>query len=159
MHAVHVCRLPLAVSLSVLAIATCAAQASAQNRAKIEIVANIPHSGWVGSVAFSPDGASLISAGYDSIKLWAAASGQLLRTFEGHANQGTSLAFSPDGTRLISGSLDHTLRLWDVATGQLIRDFAGHSDEVTSVAISPDGTRVLSGSRDKTSQVVGCGDG
>ncbi len=81
-----------------------------------------------------------------TLKLWDAASGQLIRTFEGHADQVRSVAFSPDGTRVLSGSSDKTLKLWDAASGQLIRTFEGHSDRVTSVAFSPDGTRVLSGS-------------
>ena len=76
-----------------------------------------------------------------TVKLWDAATGQLLRTFEGHADVVNSVAFSPDGTRVLSGSDDKTLKLWDAATGQLLRTFEGHTDEVTSVAFSPDGTR------------------
>ena len=62
-----------------------------------------------------------------TLKLWDAATGQLLRTFEGHTGWVTSVAFSPDGTRVLSGSADNTLKLWDAATGQLLRTFAGHS--------------------------------
>ena len=52
-----------------------------------------------------------------TLKLWDAATGALLRTFEGHSGSVNSVAFSPDGTRLLSGSWDKTLKLWDAATG------------------------------------------
>src|SRR5262249_3247457 len=122
----------------------------AKDRAKIEIVPLVGHSGWVDSVVFSPDGARVFSGSGDSIKLWDTARGTLIRTFAGHSGwSNSSVAFSPDGTRVLSGSQDKTLKLWDTATGALIRTFEGHSGWVFSVAFSPDGTRVLSGSQDK----------
>jgi len=49
-------------------------------------------------VAFSPDGARLLSGGLDySLQLWDTASGKVLRTFEGHSNMVRSVVFSPDG--------------------------------------------------------------
>jgi WD40 repeat protein len=126
------------------------AEAAAQERAKIEIVPNIPHTLGIQAVAVSADGTRVLSSGGDgSVKLWDAATGRLLRTFEGHSRDVRSVAFSPDGRRVLSGS-DNTLKLWDAATGRLIHTFAGHRYRVTSVAFSPDGTRVLSGSGDKT---------
>jgi len=83
---------------------------------------------------FSPDGTRALSGSEDgTLKLWDAASGQLLRTFEGYHNV-YSVAFSPDGTRVLSGgdyesvlgSHADTLKLWDVASGELLRSFAGH---------------------------------
>jgi WD40 repeat protein len=104
------------------------------------------------SVAFSPDGTRVLSGGYErTIKLWDAATGELIRTFKGHSDLVSSVAFSPDGgAHVLSGSRDHTIKLWDAATGTLVRTFEGHSEEVTSVAFSPDGAHVLSGSSDAT---------
>ena len=128
-------------------------QAGAQDRQKIEIVPQLPHSSPVQSVAFSADGARVLSGSFDTTaKLWDAATGVLLRTFEGHSSQVTSVAFSADGARVLSGG-DKTVKLWDAATGALLRTFEGHSSWVTSVAFSADGARVLSGSRDTTAKL------
>jgi hypothetical protein len=111
-------------------------------------------------VAFSPDGARLLSGSWDkTLKLWDAATGRLVRTLAGHSDWVLSVAFSPDGARLLSGSRDNTLKLWDAATGQLVRTFAGHSESVFGVAFSPDGARLLSGSRDTTVRIWNVGTG
>ena len=83
------------------------------------------------------------------MKLWDAATGALLRTFEGHSDWVNSVAFSPDGSRVLSGSYK-TIKLWDAATGALCAPSRGILTAVFSVAFSPDGARVLSGSFDKT---------
>jgi hypothetical protein len=73
-----------------------------------------------------------VSASEDnSLKLWDAATGRLLRTLQGHSKSVTSVAFSPDGRYLVSGSEDNSLKLWDVATGRLLRTLQGHSKSVT----------------------------
>jgi WD40 repeat protein len=120
-----------------------------------ELVPRLDRSAKIDFVLFSPDGARIASGGADkSIKLWDAASGRLLRTFDGHSDTVGSVAFSPDGTRIASGSDDHTIRLWDAASGNLLFTFEGHSSFVQSVAFSPDGTRIASGCW----EALGCGE-
>jgi WD40 repeat protein len=112
------------------------------------------------SVAFSPDGRTLMSAQDNLLRLWDVASGRLLKDIVDHdyvAESSSSssvdvmsVAFSPDGRTVLSGSDDKMLRLWDVASSRLLMTFAGHQERVTSVAFSPDGRSVLSGSNDDT---------
>jgi WD40 repeat protein len=105
----------------------------------------------VWSVAFSPDGRFLLSAGADKVPLLAEArDGGEVRRFVGHRAAGCCCAFLPDGRRVLSGGADRTLRLWDVATGKEVGRLVGHTSGVTCVAVAPDGRRALSGSKDKT---------
>src|SRR5262249_20062296 len=102
-------------------------------------------------VAFSPDGLSMLSGSVDStLRLWDAATGRLLRTFEGHSSIVTSVGCSPDGRSALSGTADQTGKLWDVASGTLLRTFERHLDQVTGVVFSRDGHHAVSVSRDST---------
>ena len=86
----------------------------------------------------------------DTLKLWDLGSGDLIRTFAGHADTVFAVAITPDGRTGLSGSGDQTLKLWDLGSGASIRSFAGHDGLVLSVASAPDGRTALSGSADGT---------
>ena len=67
----------------------------------------------VSSLAFSPDGRTLASAGEGGgLKLWNMASRQLALTLKGHVGSVNGIAFSQDGNILASCGADSTIRLW-----------------------------------------------
>lgn len=112
------------------------------------------HVGVVTSVAFSPDGRRVASAGGDrTVRLWDVATGHEVATLTGHTEEVDCVAFSPDGRRLASGSLDGTLRIWDVTSRRQVMSIPAHTGIVWSVAFSPDGGKVATASDDRTIRV------
>ncbi|GJM32515.1 MAG: hypothetical protein DHS20C18_15160 [Saprospiraceae bacterium] len=95
------------------------------------------------SLAFSPDGSSLLTRSWDkTAKLWSL-DGKIVQSFKGHSDDIFSAAFSPDGQYILTGSADKTARLWTFS-GREVGRF-GHWSYVTSVAFSPDSQRILTG--------------
>ena len=71
--------------------------------------------GQVVSVAFSPDGKSILTGSWDNTaRLWSL-KGITLQAFIGHKNHVSSVAFSPDRKTILTGSEDHTALLWKIA--------------------------------------------
>ena len=109
------------------------------------------NTGYVESVAYSPDGQTLASGSWDgTVRLWDVATGTLRNTLTGHTDDVNSVAFSPDGSTLASGSSDQTIGLWDVATGTLRNTLTENTHRIYSVAFSPDGNTIATASDDGT---------
>ncbi len=109
----------------------------------------IQHSA-VDSVAYSPDGKLLATAGMDMvIRLWDVATGQQIKTFEGHKGWLVWVAFSPDGKRLVSGAFERSAKVWDVESGQVISTINGESVGIGWFAFLPDGKTIAGADGDK----------
>ena len=122
-----------------------------EGAASLPIEINDCHAYIITSVAFAPDGATLLTGSDDGIaRLWDIETGTEIRRFEGHEagilGGVQSVAFAPDGATLLTGGCDGTARLWDIENGAEIRHFKGHGDWIASVAFVPNGARLLAGS-------------
>lgn len=112
------------------------------------------HAGWIGRIAWSPDGRLLASGSDDrTICIWNPTEGALVRVLKGHSDTVFSVAWSPDGSMLASSSDDETVIIWDPREGAQVRRLGGHTSGVVSVTWLPGGQTLASGGGDKTINV------
>lgn len=100
------------------------------------------------SVAFSPDGRRLVSAGPTNVHIWNVGTGdRLLKLDNDDDERYFSVAFSANGRLIAIGSTD-SIKLWDADNGALTHTLRGPDKFSRSVAFSPDSKRLASASND-----------
>jgi WD40 repeat protein/predicted Ser/Thr protein kinase len=104
------------------------------------------------SLAFSPDGSHVASAGEDGVaRIWDSATGAKLAECRGHRSKVLKISYRSDGQRLLTTSADGTVRQWDPTTGrEVVPPYERHTGEVMTAAYSPDGKWIASGGTDRT---------
>ncbi|MEP6519928.1 protein kinase domain-containing protein [Microcoleus vaginatus] len=113
---------------------------------------SLDNKGNVNAIALSPNGQTLVSASFGTIRIWNLKTGGLPRTLNSvHSKKSVkTLAVSPDNSLLASGGDDNNVIIWDLKTGRRIRTIAAHTAAVNAIAFSRDGKTLASGSDDKT---------
>jgi RNA polymerase sigma factor (sigma-70 family) len=107
---------------------------------------HLRHRNCLRSVAFTPDGKLLASAGWDPvIRFWDPQTGKEVRQVLAPEHGVDGIAFARDGKLLAGAGMDGAVLLWDAATGREVRRLEGHRRQVKGIAFSPKGDRLLSG--------------
>ncbi|MBN1485355.1 MAG: WD40 repeat domain-containing protein, partial [Chloroflexia bacterium] len=110
----------------------------------------------VTQVAYSPDGSTLVSGGYNgTLIVWDVASGQALQQLFTPPSMIQDVAIDPSGRLLASAHCAQfdaekfcaqgKVVLWDLQTGEILRELPGHAGFVQSVAFSPQDDLLASG--------------
>jgi WD40 repeat protein len=107
---------------------------------------------WNRSLAWTPDGRQLVSAGTNSdptIRIWNSLTWmQVGKPWKGHTESVYMIALNPTGTLLASASHDYQVRLWRLSDQRTIAIFK-HTNVVDCVTFSMDGKHILSGGADR----------
>jgi WD40 repeat protein len=85
------------------------------------------------------------------VTLWNVATGQIIRTLEGHRGGVHAVTVAPDGKRVASGGdgprresrSPSEVRLWDITTGKLLWMVEGEEGVLRGLAFAPDGKTLV----------------
>jgi WD40 repeat protein len=118
------------------------------------------HSDTVFGVAFSPDGRQLASAAADkTIRVLDVATGELVRSLEGHTHHVLSLDWQDDGQTIASASADQSIKVWNVETGEQRRTISGFSKEITALVFVQTSNQIVTACADGSLRLSNTGDG
>ena len=110
------------------------------------------HRNGVTSLAFFPDGRSLVSASFDySVRVWSIRSGSSkVLPATGSPSVFKCFSFSPNGCYIAAGNVDNSLWIWNLRTHGLVAKWPGHTESALHTEFTPDGKGLITGGSDNT---------
>jgi WD40 repeat protein len=109
------------------------------------------HPGVITTVALSPEGHWLASAGYDSpVIIWDLSRREIDAKLGADSFFTVSMAFSADGSILATGSTDGIVRIWSVGSWILRRAFRAYLNPVRALRFLPGGDVLATADSDCT---------
>lgn len=113
-----------------------------------EPVAQTGHTDDINAIAFSFDGAYMVTGGSDAVAmLWDTATGKKLREFRGHKDTIAYVSMTDNGKQFVTASHDGSVMLWDTASGKASHKFT-HGGRSWHAEISFDGKYVVTSADD-----------
>ena len=92
------------------------------------------HSDTVFDVEFSRDGDKLVTGAADKfVKLFNVATGEHIRSYEGHTNHVLSVAIKCEESTIVSGGADNAIKSWNLTTGEQRRTMTQFTKQVTAL--------------------------
>lgn len=124
-----------------------------------ELFLKTGHSHRINAIAVTADGRLFASGSADNtVKIWDAERGELLRTLAGHVADVFAAAFSPRGEILASAGYDGKIIIWNFESGEIQQTLQAQRQAVTALAFSPDGSLLASAGRDSLVKIWDAGD-
>jgi serine/threonine protein kinase len=99
--------------------------------------------GYIGAIAFSPDGQSLVSGSRNHLLLWDVGSGTCSRFPPEHKGTMGVCEFSRDGRILVTGSTDCRIVFWEPFERKARGCILHPGGDITALRLSPDGRFLL----------------
>jgi WD40 repeat protein len=118
------------------------------------------HDDVIYSARFSPDGRRIAAASADKyIRTFDAATGELLRRFEGHTSYVLGVTWKRDGQTLVSAGADNTIKVWTAETADQQRTISNFERPVTAVSYIGETDQIICVCGDKAVRMYNAANG
>ncbi|MFQ3593631.1 MAG: WD40 repeat domain-containing protein [Gemmataceae bacterium] len=108
------------------------------------------HEGEVYSTSYTPDGAYLLSGGWDGyLRLWDTQSGCTITSLSASPKPISACVCSPDGQYWLAGSMEGLLTVWDGVSHSVIASHVAHTRPISGIDFSPTGELLATASWDR----------